>query len=187
MGPVHGERTSERRLGNENVHQLSPTLQIRARSRVRYGAHMVKHILIGVDGSKESLEAARFGQGLAEQTGAALTYVFAIEPPQVIPVGPLSGYVTTSVPHSEEDLHQARKFLDALVADRPAVKAASRVELGKPSETICELANQLGVDLVVVGARGLGAGKRFLLGSVSDRVVHHAPCPVLVVRPTLHS
>jgi nucleotide-binding universal stress UspA family protein len=145
---------------------------------------MVNHILIGVDGSKESLEAARFGQGLAEQTGAAVTYLFAIEPPQVIPVGPLSGYVTTSAPRSEEDLIKARQFLDALVAERPALKAATRVELGKPSETLCEVANQLGVDLVIVGARGQGAGRRFILGSVSDRVVHHAPCPVLVVRPT---
>lgn len=144
---------------------------------------MVKHILAGVDGSKESLEAARFAQGLAEQTGAVLTYLFSIEPPQVIPVGPLSGYVTTSVPRSEDDLKRARVFLDELVAERPQVKASTRVELGEPSESICEVAHQLGVDLIVVGARGLGAGRRFLLGSVSDRVVHHAGCPVLVVRP----
>lgn len=145
---------------------------------------MVKHILVGVDGSKESLDAARFGQGLAEQTGATLTYLFAIEPPQVIPVGPLSGYVTTSGPRSEEDLKKARVFLDGLVAERPQLKTVTRVELGEPSDSLCEVANHLGVDLIVVGARGHGAGRRFLMGSVSDRVVHHAPCPVLVVRPT---
>lgn len=147
---------------------------------------MVKHILIGVDGSKESLEAARFGQGLAEQTGAEVTLVFAVEPPQVIPVGPLSGYVTTSAPRSEEDLHKARRFLDTLIAERPSVKSHGRVELGKASETICEVGAHLGVDLIIVGARGLGAGQRLILGSVSDRVVHHAKCPVLVVRPTTH-
>lgn len=65
---------------------------------------MVKHILIGVDGSKESLEAARYGQGLAEQLGGRVTLVFALEPPQVIPVGPLSGYVMTAAPRSEEDV-----------------------------------------------------------------------------------
>ena len=144
---------------------------------------MVKHILIGVDGSKESLDAVNFGRGLAEQTGAALTYVFVVEPPQVIPVGPLSGYLTTSAPHSEHDLKKAREFLDTLVAERPALKATGRVELGQPSETLCEVANHLGVDLVIVGARGHSSGMRLLLGSVSDRVVHHAPCPVLVVRP----
>ena len=147
---------------------------------------MVNHILVGVDGSKESLDAARFGQGLAEQTGAVITYLFAVEPPQVIPVGPLSGYVTTSVPRSEADLTRARAFLDGLVAERPGLKSSTRVELGEPSESICEVAHQLGVDLIVVGARGLGAGRRFILGSVSDRVVHHASCPVLVVRPTGH-
>jgi nucleotide-binding universal stress UspA family protein len=144
---------------------------------------MVQHILIGVDGSKESLDGAHFGQGLAEQTQATLTYVFVVEPPQVIPVGPLSGYLTTSAPHSEADLAAARKFLDGLVAERPGVKATGRVELGRPSETLCELAGQLGADLVIVGARGHGGGRRLLLGSTSDRVVHHAPCPVLVVRP----
>ncbi len=145
---------------------------------------MVNHILVGVDGSKESLDAAHFGQGLAEQTGATVTYLFSIEPPQVIPVGPLSGYVTTSVPRSEEDLDKARRFLDALVSERPTVKSSTRVELGEPSDTLCEVASQLGADLIIVGARGHGAGRRFLLGSVSDRVVHHASCPVLVVRPT---
>lgn len=144
---------------------------------------MVNHILIGVDGSKESLDAARFGQGLAEQAGAKVTLVFALEPPQVIPVGPLSGYVTTSAPRSEEDLKKAQAVLDALVAERPSVKTSTRVDLGKPSDTICELAGQLAADLVVVGARGLGAGARLIMGSVSDRIVHHAPCPVLVVRP----
>jgi nucleotide-binding universal stress UspA family protein len=144
---------------------------------------MLKHILVGVDGSKESLEAARYAQGLAEQTGANLTLLLALEPPQVIPVGPLSGFVTTAGPRSEADLKNASEVLAAIVAERPNIKTATRVELGRASETLCEIAGHLGVDLVVVGARGLGASKRFFVGSVSDRVVHHAPCPVLVVRP----
>lgn len=144
---------------------------------------MVKHILIGVDGSKESLEAARYGQGLAEQLGGRVTLVFALEPPQVIPVGPLSGYVMTSAPRSEEDVKKAQKVLDDIIAERKNVPTSARVELGKPADTLCDLASHLGADLVIVGSRGLGAGQRLILGSVSDRVVHHAPCPVLVLRP----
>jgi nucleotide-binding universal stress UspA family protein len=145
---------------------------------------MVKHILVGVDGSKESLEAARFAQGLALQTSAELTYVLAIEPPQMIPVGPLSGYVMTGATQSEADLAKTHAFLQSLVADQPTLKSSTRVEFGKPAETLCDVASHLGVDLIVVGARGHGAGRRLFLGSTSDRVVHHAPCPVLVVRPT---
>ncbi len=147
-----------------------------------YGVLMVKHILVGVDGSKESLEAARYAQGLAEQLGGQVTLLFALEPPQVIPVGPLSGYVVTSAPRSEEDVRKAQQVLDAIVAERPKVRTTARVELGKPADTLCALAGQLGVDLLVIGSRGLGAGQRLLLGSVSDRVVHHAPCAVLVLR-----
>jgi len=145
---------------------------------------MVKHILVGVDGSKESVEAARFAQGLAEQTQAKLTYVLVIEPPQMIPVGPLSGYVMTATAKTDADLEKTHAFLDSLKAARPELASASRVEFGRPAEMLCQTASSLGADLIVVGARGHNAGVRLLLGTTSDRVVHHAPCPVLVVRPT---
>lgn len=74
-------------------------------------------------------------------------------------------------------------MLDELIAERPKVPTTARVELGKAADTLCDLAGHLGADLVIVGSRGLGAGRRLILGSVSDRVVHHAPCPVLVLRP----
>lgn len=143
---------------------------------------MVKNILVGVDGSKPSVDACRFAMQLAEQAQAKLTFVFVIETPQVIPVGPLSGYVTTSPPRSEEDVRKAEALVEQLAKEKPGLSIATRVELGQPDEVLCELAGQLKADLVVVGARGHNAAQRFLMGSVSDRVVHHAPCPVLVVR-----
>ncbi len=143
---------------------------------------MVQHILVGVDGSHPSVEAAHYAMGLAEQTHAKLTFVFVIETPQVIPVGPLSGYVTTSAPRSQEDVKKAEAIVEQIAREKPALAVTTRVELGTPAEVMCELAGQLEVDLLVVGARGHNAAQRFLIGSVSDRVVHHAPCPVLVVR-----
>lgn len=67
-------------------------------------------------------------------------------------------------------------------ADAANVSYRSQVAHGSPRLTICHVAEQEGVDLIVMGSRGLGAVKRLLLGSVSDYVVHHAPCSVLVVR-----
>ena len=79
-------------------------------------------------------------------------------------------------------MKKAEAIVQLIAKERPSLTISTRVELGQPVEVICELAKTLGSDLVVVGARGHNAAQRFLLGSVSDRVVHHAPCPVLVVR-----
>lgn len=142
---------------------------------------MIQHVLIAVDGSPSSHHAANQGFGLARQTGAKVTLAFVLESPPVIPVGPLSGYVMTSPPRTDADLEKARAELKTLAKDA-GVPVETRVELGAPADVLCELAERLSVDLLVIGARGLSAGTRWLLGSVSDRVVHHAPCPVLVVR-----
>jgi|APLak6261675434_1056106.scaffolds.fasta_scaffold04262_3 nucleotide-binding universal stress UspA family protein len=143
---------------------------------------MVKHILVGVDGSRPSVEAAHYAMDLAEQTKAKLTFLFVIETPQVIPVGPLSGYVTTSSPRSQDDVKKAEAIVEAVAKERSGLPITTRVELGSPADVMCDLAKELNVDLLMVGARGHNAAQRFLVGSVSDRVVHHAPCPVLVVR-----
>ncbi len=60
--------------------------------------------------------------------------------------------------------------------------AQAHLRMGKPAAEIVALAEELGVGLVVVGSRGLGGVRRALMGSVSDSVVRHAHCPVLVVR-----
>lgn len=143
---------------------------------------MIKNILVGVDGSKPSVQACHYAMDLASQTAAQLTFLFVIETPQVIPVGPLSGYVTTAPARSEEDVKKAEAIVEQVAKERPGLKITTRVELGDPVDTICEVAKTMNADLVVVGARGHNAAQRFLLGSVSDRVVHHATCPVLVVR-----
>jgi nucleotide-binding universal stress UspA family protein len=143
---------------------------------------MIKNILVGVDGSKPSVQACHYAMDLASQTQAQLTFLFVIETPQVIPVGPLSGYVTTAPARSEEEVKKAEAIVEQVAKERPGMKVTTRVELGDPVDTICEVAKSMKADLVVVGARGHNAAQRFLLGSVSDRVVHHASCPVLVVR-----
>lgn len=83
----------------------------------------------------------------------------------------------------EEDEERKRELADAMQILKARGVTAKAVERrGDPAEAIVDEANQEGAELIVVGTRGLNAAKRWLMGSVSTRVVQHAPCNVLVVR-----
>jgi nucleotide-binding universal stress UspA family protein len=143
---------------------------------------MVKHVLVAVDGSPPSLSAAKFALSMAQQLGARVTLLTVLPKPEVIPLGPLSGYAVMSPPANKADLERVKERLDAIAAEYPSVQVARIVEMGEVPETIIVMAERERAELIVMGARGHGAGRRFLLGSVSDRVVHHAHCPVTVWR-----
>lgn len=143
---------------------------------------MLEHILVAVDGSGPSRHAARYGLSLAEQTRAKVTLLTVLPPPEVVPMGPLSGYAVLSPALSKEELQSVEERLEEIAAEHPNVAVTKVVEMGPVADTIIDTATHRNVDLIVMGARGLGPGRRFLLGSVSDRVVHHAHCPVTVWR-----
>jgi len=142
---------------------------------------MIRHLLVGFDGSESSKKALQFAHDLAQQTGARLSALFVLELPRVLPIGPLDSFLVTAPARDPRELEVARKLLEEAIADLPQARVEQRVQVGRAADLICEEADKLGVDLVVVGARGVGAGGRWLLGSVSDRVVHHAGRPVVVV------
>ena len=81
-----------------------------------------------------------------------------------------------------EELFQAAEAETAVTAGRLGVDAAVEVVAGDPGSELCRLAADGNYDLIVVGSHGSGFLRRVLLGSVSHHVLHHAPCPVLVVR-----
>ncbi len=143
---------------------------------------MLEHILIAIDGSGPSRHAARFGLSLASQIGARVTLLTVIQPPEVIPAGAAPGNVVMSPRLASVDTGAVTKMLDTIGAEFPAVPCVKQIEVGSVADTICDVAAHQAVDMVVLGSRGLGLGRRFLLGSVSDRVVHHARCPVTVWR-----
>lgn len=143
---------------------------------------MVRHILVGIDGSERSYKAARFAHDLAQQTQARITLLFVLEPPRVLPLGPVDAVLATSTDtRTAAELERVRRSLDELVADLPRAQVDPRVELGPVVETLLSQATSLGVDLIVVGARGTGLSERWRVGAVSDRIVHHATIPVTVV------
>ena len=142
----------------------------------------MQHILVAVDGSESSKKAAHFAAELAHQTGAQLSLLLVLEPPTVTPFAPMESYAVTRAGTSKEAMESAKTVLDEIVRELPKGQGDPIIEIGPAAETILSKAASLSIDHVIVGARGLGRGGRWLLGSVSDRVVRHSHCPVTVVR-----
>ena len=142
---------------------------------------MIKHILVAIDGSDSSRKAARFAHDLAQQTNARITLLFVLEPPRMIALGFLDSELISGSQRSPEELEAVRRLLDEVAADLPKAQVDKLVEIGRPADTIVAQADALGADHLVIGARGLNPGGKWLLGSVSDRVVQHAGRPVTVV------
>jgi nucleotide-binding universal stress UspA family protein len=144
-------------------------------------------LVVAVDGAPHSVAAARFVAGLPLDRTSRVRLLAVVEPPRYslataeMPSAPLIAAFEEDVRVRQEELRGVLAGLEAnLHGKGPAVESA--VVIGSPSQEILTAANEPGVDLVVVGARGLGPIKRLVLGSVSERVVHHAPCAVLVVK-----
>lgn len=141
-------------------------------------------VLIATDGSELARHAAVHALGLLRD-GTDVTIVTVVSPPvAVLPapddiVGmaqPIGMEVTeTLVSDGEAMVHAVAHTLGL-------AKARTRVLIGQPGPELCRLAAEEAADLVVVGSHGRGVLKRVVLGSVSDYLVHHSPCPVLVVR-----
>lgn len=142
---------------------------------------MIGHILVAIDGSEHSRRAARFAHDLAQQIGARITLLFVLEPPRVLPVGFLDSAAITPPNTDPKSIETVQRLLEQIAADLPKAQVEKEVEMGAPADTIVAAAQRLGVDLIVVGSRGLSRGGKWLLGSVSDRVVQHAGRPVTVV------
>lgn len=143
---------------------------------------MLRHVLLGFDGSAPARKALKFAHDLVLQTHAKLTVLFVLEFPRVVPVAPLDGYFVAAPSHDPKDVEVARKMLEEAVADLPPSEVLQQVTVGASvADVVCQEGARLEVDLIVVGARGRSPGGRWLLGSVSDRIVHHAGRPVAVI------
>jgi nucleotide-binding universal stress UspA family protein len=143
---------------------------------------LVSHILVAVDGSEHARKAAYYARDLARQTGAHLTILVAVTPPSAVTIPPFDAVSITASQPDAAHLAAAQALMDELVADLGHGRAVPQVTIGPPAPTIAAEAERLGADLVVVGARGLGAAERFVLGSVSERLLRESERPVLVVR-----
>ena len=141
-------------------------------------------ILLATDGSEEASLAARTAVDLAHKTDSELHVVNVGLQDYGYPIYAVSELEDVrGIP--EEVTQEARKLLDAEVEQIKAAGGSvvkAHLGMGRPDVEIVRLAEELGAGLIVMGSRGRGGTRRTLMGSVSDSVIRHAHCPVLVVR-----
>ena len=145
---------------------------------------IVSTILLATDGSVSARAATTEAIELAKATGWPLHVVTAWDLPVVAGYGYGPGsYLPLQELCDAEEEHAGEVVEKAVAAATEAgVTATSSIRKGYAAEEICAAAEELGATLIIIGAHGWGAFKRLVFGSVSTGVLHHAPCPVLVVR-----
>ena len=146
---------------------------------------MFKKLVVGTDGSETADDAVRRAAELARTAGSKLEIVSAYEP-----VAPAR--LREEAVEAPKDLEWAinpREDVDATL-ERAREIAGDDIEValharqGDPADAILDVAEEVGADLIVVGNKGMTGARRFLLGSVPNRISHHAPCAVLIIRTT---
>jgi nucleotide-binding universal stress UspA family protein len=151
-----------------------------------YYARMFGRIVVGTDGSETAGEAVRQATELAKLTDARLDIVSAFEP---VPQQRLREE-STEVPGDIQHTVNPRQDVNVTLENAAGVGRSAGVEVqthareGDPADAILDVAEEISADVIVVGNKGMTGAKRFLLGSVPNKVSHHAPCGVLIIRTT---
>jgi nucleotide-binding universal stress UspA family protein len=141
----------------------------------------MKAIVVGTDGSPTAEQALREAGDLAKSMGAKLHIVSAYEPTAGASLPPDAPKRAQWMVGPDV---QVDSVLDGAAGAMHArgVEAECHARKGDPADALLQVAEENGADLIVVGNRGMTGAKRFLLGSVPNKVSHHAPCSVLIVR-----
>ena len=147
---------------------------------------MYKTIVVGTDGSATAGIAVDHATSLAKSSGATLHIVHAYRAVLVgeAALSATSGGPTIDVEGVNRGIaeHAAGVCEHAVSnAERSGVKVESHSMSGDPCDSLIAVAQEVGADLIVVGNRGMTSKKRFVLGSVPNKISHHAPCSVLIV------
>jgi nucleotide-binding universal stress UspA family protein len=148
---------------------------------------MFASIVVGTDGSETAKQAVREAINIAAAVNARIEIVSAYEP--------------VSGSRLREEAKQAPADVEWMINERADVEVTlgqakemavtagvgdvrTYARQGDPADAILDVAEEFGADLIVVGNKGMTGAKRFLLGSVPNKISHHAPCSVLIVRTT---
>jgi nucleotide-binding universal stress UspA family protein len=145
---------------------------------------MFATIVVGTDGSQTAGEAVRQAVALAKRHDARLDIVSAYEPVSAARLREEAQQVPSDLQwmvNPREDVEATLRAASA-EAEAAGVPAETYARQGDPADAILDVAEERGADLIVVGNKGMTGAKRFLLGSVPNKISHHAPCSVLIIR-----
>jgi nucleotide-binding universal stress UspA family protein len=147
---------------------------------------MFDRIVVGTDGSETATQAVATAVELARLSNAKLEIVSAYQP---IPQSRLKDEgegITGDVSHAINPREDVQFVLDkaAAVAKKAKVDVVTHPLEGDPADAILDVAEENDADLVLVGNKGMTGARRFLLGSVPNKISHHAPCDVWIVKTT---
>lgn len=140
-----------------------------------------KLIVVGVDGSDASVDAALVAASLARGVGASLHIVTVVKPPEgwwgIIESPPTASALGKALEEAQ------RKVLDLTTArvDLTGIDHQTVEEIGDPGRSLAAYCDEHDADLLVIGRHGAGLFDRLAIGSVTNRLLHDSPCPVMVV------
>jgi nucleotide-binding universal stress UspA family protein len=139
---------------------------------------LFSRILVAVDGSESARRAFERSVYLAQRCTSRLDII------HVVLDSTYGGDSAATFQLIEDLKERGRKLLEQYRSEaaRSNIRAETLLELGDHAQVIIDTANKSDYDLIIMGSRGLGPFKELLLGSVSFKVMHHAKCPVMVVR-----
>ena len=147
-------------------------------------------ILIATDGTKQGEAAIRALADFKLATGDEIKIVSVVDMAVPLAIDVYGGYLPDTTELEKASRENANRVLDSAISEvktivgNEEITVSGEVLFGSPESRIVGAAENMGASLVVVGSHGYNRWERLLLGSVSDSVVHHAPCSVLIVRST---
>jgi nucleotide-binding universal stress UspA family protein len=147
---------------------------------------MFNRIVVGTDGSETAEEAVKTAVELAKVSKAKLEIVSAYEPVPQQRLKDEGEGISGDVSHAVNPREDVQFVLDkaAAVAKKAKVDVVTHPREGDPADAILDVAEENDADLVMVGNKGMTGARRFLLGSVPNKISHHAPCDVWIVKTT---
>ncbi|MBP2653240.1 MAG: UspA protein [Firmicutes bacterium] len=145
---------------------------------------MINKILVPTDGSEMALKAAKYAKTVGEKFDSQITLLHIIQNYYDLPSFSMPD--TVNIPRSVlQNLEKSGELIlektQEILADYEG-RLTTRLEYGPPGKLIVDIAANEGYSLIIMGRRGLNSFAGFLLGSVSNHVVHYATCPTLIVK-----
>jgi nucleotide-binding universal stress UspA family protein len=147
---------------------------------------LFERIVVGTDGSDTAGEAVRQAIELARATGAKLDVVSAYEPVPRSRLREEAGEVPGDIAYAVGPREDVNVVLEGAAGPATAagVDVTTHAREGDPADAILDIAEETKATLIVVGNKGMTGARRFLLGSVPNKISHHAPCSVYIARTT---